>query len=369
MKVCLYLEAENVVARSGFKRAFESHKQALRLAGVEVTTEPNREEDYDLLHLHAFGPKSFFYLNKAKREGIKVVVHAHSVGAHDFRDSYTMSNLIAPLYEKYLTFFYEQSDAVFTPSEFARTLLRQSGLAKRIEVVSNGVNRDRFRFSPERRALYRDRYNLTRFTVFSAGNVLPRKGIVDFVRVADRLPLFHFVWYGHRWSKVLVFHPQMDKYLEERPFNMIMPGFVTDTPAAFSAGDVLFFSSHTETQGMVILEAASLGRPLVVRDLPEYRDWLIHGVNCLKGRTESDFVEQLRGLEADPRWYRKLAQGAVQLAEQHSLEVVGQRLKALYRSVLEQPAQPSRLLREIESPLEARPLVTLYDDLRRHSVL
>lgn len=368
MRVCLYLEAENVVARSGFKRAFESHQQALQLAGVDVTTDPNHE-DYELLHLHAFGPKSFYYLNKAKRDGIKAVVHAHSVGAHDFRDSYTMSNLIAPLYEKYLTFFYEQSDVVFTPSEFARTLLRQTGLGKRVEVVSNGVNRERFRFSQERRKLYQKRYGLTRFTVFSAGNIMPRKGIIDFIRVAERLPPFDFLWYGHRWSKALVFHPQMDKYVEERPFNMIMPGYVLDTPGAFSAGDVLFFSSHTETQGMVILEAASLGRPLVVRDLPEYQDWLIHGENCLKGRTESDVVEHLRHLESDPRLYQQLSQGALQLAQEHSLEVIGQRLKALYRSVLEQPSAPPYKSRELENSLDSQPLLTRYDDFRRHSLL
>lgn len=368
MRVCLYLEAENAVARSGFKRAFESHQQALQLAGVDVTTEPS-EEGYQLLHLHAFGPKSFYYLNKSKREGLKAVVHAHSVGAHDFRDSYTMSNLIAPIYEKYLTFFYEQSDVLFTPSQFARTLLRHAGLAKRIEVVSNGVNRERFRFSPERRQLYRKRYGLKRFTVFGAGNIIPRKGIVDFIRVADRLPQFDFIWYGHRWSKAVVFHPQMDKYVDQRPFNVIMPGYLTDTPGAFSAGDVLFFSSHTETQGMVILEAASLGRPLIVRDLPEYEDWLIHGVNCLKGRTESDFVEHLRRLEGDASLYQQLSQGALELAEQHSLEVVGQQLKALYQSVLEQPSEPPRGLREVEPSLEFQSLVTRYDDLRRHSVL
>ncbi|OGF56860.1 MAG: hypothetical protein A2Z21_08740 [Candidatus Fraserbacteria bacterium RBG_16_55_9] len=368
MRVCLYLEAENAVARSGFKRAFDSHKQALQLAGVNVTTEPS-EEGYQLLHLHAFGPKSFYYLNKAKREGVKAVVHAHSVGAHDFRDSYTMSNLIAPLYEKYLTFFYEQSDVLFTPSEFARTLLRQVGLAKRIEVVSNGVNQERFRFSPVKRQLYRKRYGLKRFTVFSAGNIIPRKGIVDFIRVADRLPQFDFIWYGHRWSKAIVFHPEMDKYVDERPFNMIMPGYVADNPGAFSAGDVLFFSSHTETQGMVILEAASLGRPLIVRDLPEYEDWLIDGVNCLKGRTESDFVEYLRRLESDEVLYRQLSKGALELAKEHSLDVVGQRLKALYRSVLEQPSRPSRSLREAEPSLKSQSLVTRYDDFRRHSVL
>lgn len=341
MRVCLYLEAENVVSRSGFRKAYESQKKALQLAGVEVTTDP-RQGGYDLLHLHAFGPRSLYYGGWAKREGAKVVVHAHSVGAHDFRNSFTMSNLIAPVYERYLTFFYEQCDAVFAPTAFARRQLLDAGLAKRIEVVSNGVDRELFRFSAQVRARHRRRYGLRRFTLFTGGNVIPRKGIIDFIRVAERLPQFDFVWFGHRWPRALVFQPKMEQVLEDRPSNLMMPGYVSNAAGAFSAGDVLFFPSHTETQGLVILEAAALGRPIVVRDLPVYEDWLIHGVNCLKARTRRGFMAHLIRLSEDRALYRRLSRGAEQLACDHGLEVVGQRLRALYRSVLGQPSRPSR---------------------------
>ena len=371
MRVCLYLEAENVVSKSGFKRAFESHRKALQLVGVEVTTDPN-DEPYDLLHLHAFGPKSLYYLNKARREGVKVVVHAHSVGAHDFRDSFTMSNILAPLYELYLKFFYEQGDAVFTPTEFAKRQLRKAGVRARIEVVSNGVDRERFRFSPEKRAYYRQKFGLTRFTVFGAGNIIPRKGVDEFFDVAERLPQYDFIWYGQRWPKALAFHPQLEKRLEERPPNVKLPGFVEDAPGAYSAGDVLLFPSRTETQGLVILEAASLGRPVIVRDLPEYEDWLFHGENCLKGRTVEEFAEHISRLAEDPQLYRRLVDGAEQLAEEHRLERVGQRLKELYQSVLDQPsrAQPTVLIGTADAdqaghdPLQ--PWSTLRDDFRRH---
>lgn len=336
MKVCVYLEADEALAKSGFKRAFEHHVNALRLRGVQVTTDP-LDVPYDLLHLQACGPKSFYYLKWAKREGIPVVVHAHSVGAHDFRDSFTMSNVIAPLYEGYLKFFYEAGDYIFTPTEFAKRCLLRSGITKRVAVISNGVDRQRFRYAAERRAAFRERFHLDRFTVFSAGNVIPRKGIVSFLSVAERLPQFDFIWYGQLWSKLLTFHPKMYQRIEERPPNVCMPGFVSDTPGAYSAGDVLFFPSHTETQGLVLLEAASLGLPLVVRDLPEYRDWLIDGVNCLKGESEHSFVEALRQLAGDERLRARLSQGSLALAEAHGLTVIGRRLVQLYKRVLSLP--------------------------------
>ncbi len=335
MKVCLYLEAADLVAKSGFKTAYEQQRKALEKVGVPVTDDP--DSDYDLLHLHFFGPRSLFYLKRAKRLKIPVVVHAHSIGAHDFADSFTLFNSIAPLYEKYLYYFYESSDAIFTCSQYARELLQAQGITRPIYVVSNTVDRERFRFSEEKRQHWRARLGLKNFTVFCAGNVIPRKGILDFLEVARRLPQFDFVWFGHVWPKLLTFYPEMHKALESRTPNVQMPGFVADTPAAFSAGDLLFLPSLRENQPMVLLEAASLGRPLVVRDIPEYRGWLIDKVNARTGRSVEDFVQIISELAQNPHEWQRLSHAAEDLAHTSSLPVVGQRLKELYEQLLRTP--------------------------------
>jgi len=332
MRVCLYLEDEELLTRSGFRTAFRHQLRALELAGVEVTTDPH--DNYDILHLHWFGPRSLYYLRRARRRGIKVIAHAHSVGSYDLRDSFTFANLIAPLYERYLRFFYSQADWIFTPSERARELLRGEGL-ERIAVVSNGIDRERVRFSAEKRVEFRRRFGLKRFTVFSAGNIIPRKGVGDFIDVAAELPQFDFIWYGYRWRKFLTFYPRMHRKLARRPANVHLPGFVRDTCGAFSAGDVLLFPSLGENQPLVILEAASLGRPLILRDLPEYHGWLEEGVNCLMGRNVEDFATLVKQVAEDEELQAKLARGAEVLAEEHRLERVGQRLKLLYQAVME----------------------------------
>jgi 1,2-diacylglycerol-3-alpha-glucose alpha-1,2-glucosyltransferase len=335
MKICLYLEAAEFVAKSGFRTAYEQHRKALHHVGVRVTDDPDSE--YDLLHLHFFGPKSLFYLKRAKRLKIPVVVHAHSMGAHDFEDSFTLFNSIAPLYEKYLYYFYESSDALFTCSHYAREQLHAQGITRPIYVVSNAVDRDRFRFSEEHRRLWRARLGLKNFTVFCAGNVIPRKGVLDFLEVARRLPQIDFVWFGQIWPKLLTFYPEMHKAIEHRPPNVIMPGFVADTPAAFSAGDLLFLPSLRENQPMVLLEAASLGRPLVVRDIPEYRGWLIDRVNARTGSSVEEFVQIIVELAHTPSEWRRLSLAAEELAHASSLPVVGQRLKDLYEELLRAP--------------------------------
>jgi 1,2-diacylglycerol-3-alpha-glucose alpha-1,2-glucosyltransferase len=334
MRICLFLEAESAVAKSGFRRAYQSNIKALELAGIDVTTDP-KDGPFDILHLHAWGPKSFLYLKRARRAGVKVVVHAHSVGAHDFRDSYTFSNLLSPLYEQFLKFVYAKADVIFTPTPFARRMLQQLGVEKPIHSISNGVDVSRFKFSEESRKDYRERLGLKRFTIFSAGLIIPRKGITEFLNIASKLPQYDFVWFGQRWSKAMAYHPKMDRHLENRPENAIMAGYVEEPQDAFCAADVLLFPSRTETQGMVMLEAAALGIPIVVRDLPEYEDWLIHDVNCLKANSLEEFADHIERLKNDRDLYDRLSKEAQNMVQDHQLEVIGEKLRSLYRSVME----------------------------------
>lgn len=334
MKVCLYLEAENVVARSGFRTAFAQHVRALKKVGIPVTTDPS--DSFDILHLHWFGPRSLYYLKRAKQQGKIVIAHAHSIGTYDFKDSFTLSNTFAPLYEKYLNYFYELSDVIFTPSEHAKALLQAQGISKPIYVVSNGVDLEKFRFNPQTRREYRTRLGLGRFTVFCAGNLIPRKGVLDFLEVARRLSQFDFVWFGHPWGRLLAFDSEMHQALDDRPDNVKLPGFVEDTPSAFSAGDLLFYPSYGETHGLVLLEAAALERAIVLRDLPEYTAaGFCDGENCLKGKTVDDFCQRILRLAHNESLRTELARGAYRLAQSNALDRVGLQLRKLYCMLLE----------------------------------
>jgi 1,2-diacylglycerol-3-alpha-glucose alpha-1,2-glucosyltransferase len=321
-----------MIRKSGVWTAFQAQRRALENIGVEVVTDPARK-DYDILHLHAYGPRSFYYLKRAKKAGKKVVVHAHSIGSYDLKDGFIFTNQIAPLYERYLHYYYSCGDSIFTPSARAKELLLAKGLAEPIKVVNNCIDSKRFCFSPEKRRSKRKDLSLTRFTIIVSGNVIPRKGVVDFIEVARMLPQFDFVWYGQRW-KFLAFHPRVEQKIKERPRNLLLPGFVHDMQAALSGGDLFFFPSYGENQPMVLLEAAARGLPLIVRDLPEYRGWLEDGENCLKGCCKEEFVELIVRVAADGKLRERLSQGARATAEEYSLKRVGERLMGLYSSLL-----------------------------------
>lgn len=309
--------------------AYKNHLNALASVGVDLTTDPRGK--YDLLHLHWIGPKSLFYLRRAKRRGIPVVIHTHSIGRYDFAGGFTGTRLLAPAYEKLLDRIYSQADALFAPSEFAAGMLRKRGHGP-IYVVSNGADLSRFRPDPERRSHWRERLGLKRFTVYCAGNVLPRKGVLDFIFTARHLPQLDFIWFGKRWG-LLALYPRMEWNIRRAPKNVRFAGFVDDPAGAYDACDLFFFPTYGENQPLVLLEAASLGKPMVLRDIPAFSP-LVSGVHCLKGDSVDGFVEAIKAIAADGELRRNLSAGAREFAKEHELSAVGKRLISLYERVI-----------------------------------
>ncbi len=328
MKVCLYLEAARLLARSGIYRAFVNHLRALKEMGVEVTTDPRGE--YDVLHLHWFGPRSLRSLRWAKRRGIPVIMHAHSIGRYDFAGGFTGTCLLAPFYERLLDRVYSRADALFVPSEFAAAMLAKRGLGP-VHVVSNGADLSRFRPDEERRKRWREMLGLRGFTVYSAGNVLPRKGVLDFIAVAERLPKFQFIWFGQRWGP-LAFYPRMEWVIRKAPRNVRFAGFVEDPAGAYDACDLFFFPTYGENQPLALLEAAALGKPIVVRDVPAF-SYLEHGLHCLKANSVEEFRDAIRVVAEAPSLRERLSRNARTFALEHELKRVGERLLELYRLV------------------------------------
>ena len=95
------------------------------------------------------------------------------------------------------------------------------------------------------------------------------------------------------------------------PSNVRFCGYAPDIIAAYKEGDIFFFPSYEENQGMVILEAAAMGLPIVIRDLPVYRGWLKNNINCLIGKNDRELKKQLQRLIKSPALRKKLSNGAL----------------------------------------------------------
>ncbi len=332
MRICTYLESKEVLAKTGIMSAYRNQRRALAAAGLEVTEDPTGS--YDVLHLHWIGPKSYYHFRQAKRQGLPVVVTAHST-AETSKGSVTFSELINPLVKSYMRHLYDNVDLVVAPSPYTKASLQDQGINSPIRVVSNGIDAGRFSPDPDARARFRKRFGLSRFTVLSVGQIIPRKGVVDFLDVAESLPDFEFVWLGERLSPWLSFYPQMHRRVERAPDHVRFPGFVKCVEEAYAGADLFLFTSLEETQGMVVLEAAAMGLPMVIRDIPVFRDWLLHGEHCLKGYTAAELAAHIRTIAANPALRARMSERLVQLARSHRLDRLGDQYRDLYGALLE----------------------------------
>lgn len=325
MKPCLYLELEEKLRCSGIGTAINNQRKALELNNVEYTN--NLKDDFDILHINTIGPHSLLLAKKMKKEGKKIIVHAHTT-ADDFKNSFSFSNHIAPLLKRYDFYCYNQADLVLCPSEYTKTVLKKSGVKKEIRVISNGIDTQEFRFSKKKREKFRREFNLQGIVPFNVGHLFIRKGISTFANTAKWFQN-RFLWIGKRYKSFE--DKKVTDIVENAPENVNFAGYIPNTVSAYSGGDIFFFPSLCENQGIAILEAAACENPILVRDIPTYDGWLTDEVNCLKARTDREFVGQLQRLLDDEELRLRLSKNANKMTEEHSLEGIGSELKEIYK--------------------------------------
>lgn len=332
MRILLYFESEELIQTSGIGRAFEHQKAALASAGVDYTTDP-WDEDYDILHINTYGMNSEAIIRSARRMGKKVIYHAHST-EEDFRNSFLFSNQMAPLFKFIITNLYTKADAIITPTPYSKSLLEQYGITLPIYPVSNGIDLTRFQKDDQKIKAYRRYFSLQPQdkVVLGVGLFFERKGILDFLEAARRLPQYKFIWFGD--INRFVIPPEISNAVENHPNNVIFPGYVKGPiiEGAYQDADCFLFPSYEETEGIVVLEALASRVPVVVRDIGAFSPWLADGVSCYKGHDNQEFVKLVQG--AVEKTLPDTTAAGYEVARERSIANIGRQLKTIYETVL-----------------------------------
>lgn len=328
MKVCNYFELENTFKKNGIGTAVQNQRKALNKVGIKTTSNP--KDDYDLLHTNTIGPKSLYHVKKCNLNGKKSILHAHTT-AEDFRNSFKFSNKLAKPLKKYLEYFYDQGDSLLCPSKYTKNLLEKYDIKSNPIVVSNGINTEKFKPNKKLRKKTRQKLGIEGKVVFSVGSVFKRKGIKTFVEIARDFPETDFVWFGPKFD--ILQKRETKKIIKNSPSNVIFTGKIDNILKAYSAGDIFFFPTRNENQGLTVLEAASCGKPILIRNIPAF-NYIEDGVACLKGHNKEEFKEHLKKLLNNKDLGDKLSKNAVKVSEKHSLEKIGQKLKQIYEEIM-----------------------------------
>ena len=332
VKVLLYTEGMKYVSKSGLGRAIKHQMRALTSAGVEYTLDP--KDNYDIVHINSYGLKSRHLARKAHRQGKKVVYHAHST-EEDFRNSFILSNQIAPLFRKWLVSSYELGDHIVTPTPYSKKLLEGYGIKKPITAVSNGIDLAFYeRPEGEDGSAFRKQFGYSKEdkVVMAVGLYIERKGILDFVELAKKMPEYQFIWFGYTDPKLI---PQKikDALKTELP-NLKFPGYVEPEVlrTAYYGADLFVFPTYEETEGIVLLEALAAKQKVLIRDIPIYAGWFTDGETVYKASSIDGFEEKIRGILEET--LPDLSGAGYELAKEKDLRSIGKELRGIYEKVL-----------------------------------
>ena len=343
MSIYLYRGGEKLVGRSGVGQAIRHQAECLSRCGLPVTD--RFAPDTDAVHINTVLPDAVVTALLARLRGRKVVWYGHST-MEDFRGSFRGSDLLAPLFRRWLTFCYGLGDVVLTPTPYSRRLLAGYGLRKPVYSLSNGVDVDFFHPDAAAKDTFRKRYHLgaNEKTVISVGHTIARKGLPEFLELARRMPDVRFLWFG--WTDPRLVPAAITRAIRNAPPNVLFPGFVDRERLreAYQGADVFAFLSHEETEGIVVLEALACGIPTVLRDIPVYDGWLEDRKTVYKASNPGEFQRIVMDLLAGT--LPDLTAAGRQAAEERSLEAVGERVKDIYRK--------ERILPPLTAPLKHR---------------
>ena len=164
--------------------------------------------------------------------------------------------------------------------------------------------------------------------MISVGHLIQRKGILEFLELAKKMPDVQFIWFGGGNESLVT--AEVKEAILKKPENVLFAGFVRSDELrdAYCGADAFAFMSYEETEGIVVLEALACEIPTIVRDIPVYDDWLENGKQVYKADAIKEFKQKLR--EIFQKDVSRMKAEERKTACDKSLKKVEERLQSLY---------------------------------------
>lgn len=193
--------------------------------------------------------------------------------------------------------------AVIGVSKYDERNLIAEGIKNNVSTVYNGISVPDCSNLPVVEV-----FDAGRKTILAIARVIPQKNPQLFIEIAKLLPQYNFVWIGNQ-REVTEFG--------ELPSNCHFLGNIPNAGAFCSKADLLMLPSNYEGLPMVILEAMSLGKPVVASDVGGVSEIVRNDVNgyALENNPQL-FAEKIQYILEDEELYSKFSQNSFDIFQQ-----------------------------------------------------
>ena len=292
----------------------------------------NGEGFGDLFHCHTYGP---YYFWKGRNYKGKRIYTVHVI-PDSIKGSLPKWKLFMPFVKWYFKKVYSYADVCIAISPMVEQAIKDLGVKTRIVKIYNPVILDEWKRTVEKRKTGREMLGISEneFVILGVGQLEGRKGVEDFLDIAESVPEARFVWAGGRPFGVLTEGiVRINARVAKTEGHVKFTGMVEldKMPFIYAAADMLLFPSYQENCPLAPLEAAASGMPVVFRDLKEYT--LLYDNAYLKASTTKEFVDLTRKLIQDKSFYEEGLEISKQLITQFDKNKIRAQLINLYQEL------------------------------------
>ena len=332
MKVHVISETPFIMKATGVHTAFMDHIELLKEKDdIEVVI--NDEGTGDVFHGHTYG---LYYLWKGRKYKGRRVFTAHVI-PDSIKGSLPVWWLFMPFIRFGLKIVYSYADVCIAISPMVERAILASGAKTKIVNIYNPVHVDRWKRTIENRIKGRQKLGLNdnEFVVLGVGQLTGRKGVEDFLDIAEAIPGVRFVWAGGRpFGGLTEGIKRIDDRFNVAGENVINAGQINleDMPLIYAAADLMIFPSYQENCPLAPIEAAACGMPVIYRDIEEYK--LLYKYPYIKAGSTAEFISLTKRMIEDREFYNEGLGISEQLLIQFDKEIIRQKLISVYKSLL-----------------------------------
>lgn len=286
-----------------------------------------------IYHIHTVNPTFRMRMNKKHVN----VVYVHFLPT-TLDGSLKMPKPIFAIFKAYVRSFYRKADEIVVVNPiFTKPLIELGVREENITFIPNYVGHEKFKpLGEARKKELRQEFGVKdTFTVLGCGQVQTRKGVLDFIKVAEQNPDMSFIWAGgFSFGRMTDGYEELKKIMDNPPANVKFLGIVERQRMndVYNLADVFFMPSFDELMPMSMLEAVNVHLPVLVRDLELYKD--IFFDHLLPETTVEGWSSELRKLRDDKEYYGVYVEHAKALADFYSKERVAQAWREYYPRIL-----------------------------------
>ncbi|SHK42330.1 glycosyltransferase [Epilithonimonas mollis] len=258
---------------------FKDMKASFRLRKLYQSINP------DVIHLHS---SKIGILGRLVFPKSKTIYSVH--GFDSIRLSYRKFLPLEKLLQK-------RCRTIVLASDYDKQNMIKEGITANLQIVHNGVK------TPETENNLRIE-GLEKFekTVMCIARISPQKRFGSYLKIAERLPKYAFVWIG------------AEKKYDNLPANVFCLEGMPNAKKYIQLADVFVLPSNYEGIPIVIIDALSYGKPIVSSDVGGISEIVLDNQNGYVVKNDDDiFAEKIKYILNDAAIYKKFSDNSLEI--------------------------------------------------------